>query len=932
MEYRASTTGYGISEQFPDFYREDAPDFVEFVKEYYEFLDSQNERNISRIRDIDETLEGFLVYYKRKYLADLPFVNFQDTDIPFLVKHITDLYNRKGTQEALQLLFRMFFKQDVEIYLPASSILKLSDSKYTFNVFIEFIPVSKISDFPIKKGDAIEGDTSKATAFVDEVVFYNINGALTPVAYISNVYGRFITDDGLKVTRAGSVFYPGKLIYGSIATTEIQAAGNRAGNKVGDRVDLVSSNFGVDAEAVITEVSETPSGVVDWQLVEGGWGYSTTKEDNIIYKSTQVLVVKGDEQVIKPFDTLQAIQVPITDADPANPISAADRGQALEYFGSGTVIAYEHPVIFVQTEPRDILVYQDGAFVAVRLNEADDENPAGFRQIIDFPNAGETQVTLTRIADGGTVTIPIETQAEYNNTAAFDIAQFGNLETVDLITDVVGDYLTVRLDASNYGMSGPTAETITTPIKDAFEVETFELGSIDRLRILDSGLNYKNNVRTIIRQPDIYNFNYGLIGLKFDRTDFIITTDDVLEQVIRVQDLTYDTVTNPDGYVDYTVRGQFIRREGNVFFFKPLTFYQFKRGVNVTFRGRELQVLAITERAEYISGGNANVTGTAEFLVGQVKTISMLKSGFRYRTGEIVSLVNQETNKEVARAKLNVDGMGQTEGGWVTTTSHLNDNNRFIHDNDFYQEYSYEVSSILDPDVYEKVVKDTVHVAGTKLFSSPLINTLNNVRPTADVAIEAYDLTAIPFVTEDGGIILSSIVYFLLGGSVGLTGTSPSTGANWTNMYNLLTTDDGTGRILGDLTDSGVAQPGDASSSGSAFAMLRYVANGTSGDAEDDARIVMLIDAINNDVSIRNDTYDNGGQTYYIWDNDGANTMITEAGDELAAVIVNFGDVDVPFEVGNSSLSLVGTTDRSLDTFDETIPTMDLDVLTFDRT
>lgn len=814
MEYRLPDISSAVADQFPDFYLDEAPEFVEFVKEYYEWLGSTSERNFTKIRDVDTTAEDFLIYFKRKYLADLPFVDLSSADVPFLIKHITDLYTRKGTAESLELLFRMFFRQEVELYQPASSILKLSDSKYTFNTFIEFIPVSKPSDFPVLSGDSIEGDTSKAIGFVDEVVFYNINGALTPVAYISNVYGKFITDDGLKVTRNGTVFYPGKIIYGSIASTEVLAARNRAGNTVGDRLFLESTNFGVDGEAIVTQVSETPSGVVNWQLLEPGWGYSTDKTKNITYKSTQVLVVQGDEiPNINPFDIVTAVQVPITDEDPANPISASDKGQALEYYGTGTVIAYEHPTIFLQTGVADNIIYQDGAFVAVRLNDE------GFREIIPYPSPGQTQVTITS-PEGGQIFVPITTQAEYNNTADFDVASFTNLETVPLIVDQVGAFLNVPLNSSNYGMSGPTAETAATSIKDAFDVEVFELGSIDRLRVLDSGLNYKNNVRTIIRQPDIYNFNFGLIGLKFDRTDFLITTDDILQQTIRVQDLSYDTVNNPDGFVDYNVRGQFVRREGNIFYFKPLSFYQFKRNINVTFRGRELQVLTVSEKQEYISGGNAIVEGEAEFLVGQIKKIKMLKSGFRYRTGETVALINQDTMNEVAFAKLNVDGMGQTEGGWVTTTSHLNDNNRFIHDNDYYQEYSYDVSSILDPSVYEDVIKNTVHVAGTKLFSSPLINTLNNVQPTADVAIEAYDLTEIPFSTEDGTDVI--------------------------------------------FTE--------------------------------------------------------------------ANTAIFGS-EELAAVIVNFGDTDVQFDTHDSHLTLTGATiDRSLDTMDESIPTFDLDVLTFDRT
>lgn len=765
MQYKAPSIAPQIPDQFPSFYKDDGPFFVEFVKTYYEFLDNNNIRNFFDLRDIDSTIERFVIYYKRKFLTDLPFPDLSNQNIRFLVKHISDLYKRKGTPESLQLLFRMFFQQEVELYYPASSILKISDSKYTFSTFLEFIPVSDIKQFQIKKGDFLFGDTSKASGFVDEVVFYNINGAITPVAYISNVFGKFQSDDGLKVTRNGSVFYPGKLIYGSIKETTVLRAGNRAGNKVGDRLDLVSSQFGTNATAVVEEVSETPSGVVSWNLENGGFGYSTTLANNVKRQSTQVLVLLGDPIDVDPYDVVVADAVPIVTEDPTNPIAAADEGSLLS--GTGVVIAYEHPIIYIETLEPDIANPASGAFISRNLNSL------GVYEITVFPDAGKSTITINKTT-GVSFDAEISTLADYNNSAQWEVGSFVNQEKVMLIVDKIGDFENVQLDSTNYGMSGAGIETINTTLRDAFTPVEYELGTINRVKTIDSGTSYKNNVRVIYTQPDILSFNFGLIGLKFDRSDFLITTDDTLEQVIQVEDLTYAS-----DYVDYTVKGKFVRREGNIFFFQPLSFYQFKKGYPVVFRGATLNIVAITERQENVMGGNAVIEGESEFLVGQIKRIKMLKSGFRYTSGEVVDLVNKETGLTVAKAELFVDGMGQTEGGWVTTTSHLNDANRFIQDNNFYQEYSYNVSSILNPDVYEQVIKDTVHVAGTKLFSSPLINTINDVRPDADVAIEAYDLQPIPLLTEGGdtfvtesGVSVTGIGYAILKHSVGTLGTN----------------------------------------------------------------------------------------------------------------------------------------------------------------
>ena len=97
----------GIAEQFPDIYKEQGDFLVEFIQAYYQHNDEKMDRDIPKLKDIDTTLTTFLVYYKKKYLADLPL----DTalDIRFIIKHIQDMYKRKGTQESLELLFRLFF-------------------------------------------------------------------------------------------------------------------------------------------------------------------------------------------------------------------------------------------------------------------------------------------------------------------------------------------------------------------------------------------------------------------------------------------------------------------------------------------------------------------------------------------------------------------------------------------------------------------------------------------------------------------------------------------------------------------------------------------------------------------------------------------------------------------------------------------------------
>ena len=73
-----------------------------------------------------------------------------------------------------------------------------------------------------------------------------------------------------------------------------------------------------------------------------------------------------------------------------------------------------------------------------------------------------------------------------------------------------------------------------------------------------------------------------------------------------------------------------------------------------------------------------------------------------------------------------------------------------IHDNDYYQEYSYDVSSIVDPAVYTPLIDETVGVAGTKLFSTPLINSINNLESSLNIEFSFFETTIQQYITTDG--------------------------------------------------------------------------------------------------------------------------------------------------------------------------------------
>lgn len=119
-------------------------------------------------------------------------------------------------------------------------------------------------------------------------------------------------------------------------------------------------------------------------------------------------------------------------------------------------------------------------------------------------------------------------------------------------------------------------------------------------------------------------------------------------------------------------------------------------------------------------GINASIDTDVFGATGTITELKIKNSGFGYRDGDLVSFRSDENNILGSGVAVAVK-TGTGTGYWETTSSHLNSTKK-LRDNDYYQEYSYEIQSGINLTDYERVVKNTVHVAGTKLFGR-VINT-----------------------------------------------------------------------------------------------------------------------------------------------------------------------------------------------------------------
>jgi len=121
-----------VSRQIPEFIREDYPTFVTFVEAYYEYLQDQGV-DLSTARDIDQTLDEFVLEFKKELAHNLPQIQ---GDERFLLTHIKDQYLSKGSEASYKLLFRLLFGKKVELTYPGTQMLRASDGRWNQEISV----------------------------------------------------------------------------------------------------------------------------------------------------------------------------------------------------------------------------------------------------------------------------------------------------------------------------------------------------------------------------------------------------------------------------------------------------------------------------------------------------------------------------------------------------------------------------------------------------------------------------------------------------------------------------------------------------------------------------------------------------------------------------------------------------------------------------
>lgn len=137
-----------VRNNLPEFIAGDDNKFKLFIQAYYEFLEKRNDsdsttvkekfkelhnpagiiNNLSNYKSIDNTLDAYFNFFKNELLTFA--IDTTKVKDRFLLKKIRDVYLSKGSQKSFELLFRMLYDEDIDIYETRDNILEASEGKF----------------------------------------------------------------------------------------------------------------------------------------------------------------------------------------------------------------------------------------------------------------------------------------------------------------------------------------------------------------------------------------------------------------------------------------------------------------------------------------------------------------------------------------------------------------------------------------------------------------------------------------------------------------------------------------------------------------------------------------------------------------------------------------------------------------------------------
>ena len=655
-----------IKNQFPAIYREDGPELVKLVEEYYRWSETQENQHIYQARrlfetrDVDTTMNSMIILFKKKFLADLP---LKADLVKFIVKNILDLYRAKGTARGIELFFAIFYQEfEIEILYPAEKMQKVSDSAWKQGTYLQMFPNNNF--FTSKTGKEyeyldllarnIEGSVTGAKASVRSINFFILNGIKTPVIYLDGIQGTFNKYEDILCNVNGEVVQFGKT-NGSLSKFTIVDKSdvgarrkNLAGRQIGEVLNVLQKD-GNAGKAIVTAVTDTASGQIKYDLEDGGYGY--TIDNTRLLVSDQSIILDNSENGFN-----QEFLVGETLQDTAGRTGIII-GQNLSSIGIKLDAAYAVDGFTDNVTLTTVRLPIDGV--------------AQPQITIDLSLTANQLVSVNGSSPG-----PL--YPDTTNLSDVKVSSLNDTSIASIITDVISPYVSVALDAADYGavtpMSGTASPvTLATPLDQAFDIQDLTIGSIVGFDNINPGSDYQSDVFAIAQDSLLKNVDRkNQVVLFADAGDAgSFSVKDRIRGVTSGINGVVTDVNQQDGFITIT----------------PFNINGLNKNENITFENAPSQVKNVLSIAtDFLGtarfGDNAVIKSETEFAVGKISEVNILNSGFGYweyevDDSEITDFANglgelrTANNEFVSHGIIKADTQGLTSGYWAGTNSHL---------------------------------------------------------------------------------------------------------------------------------------------------------------------------------------------------------------------------------------------------------------------
>lgn len=718
-----------IPQQFPAFYKEDGPNYIAFVKAYYEWMEQTGQtinasRSLLEYADIDSTETAFIQYFKNTYIHNLP--ESIITDKRLLVKHILELYRTKGTQRAYELLFQLLFNESIEIYIPGNYLFKPSDGTWEVPNYIETTDCQYLVN-AINKG--IRNAAGTATAVVETVTQKLINNRIVNVVYLSSIngifkYGDLILCDGVVDSSGNKLITLANAprVVGSLTAVAVESGGS--GYAVGDILDV--SGAGLGGKARVSGVTNE-NGKVNFTLVNGGSGFSVNA---VITVATTTDLLLTDST--NTFSVNTSIYDTTTTANGTVTFANSTFVQLINFSTGISFVVGDTVTDGTTTATISSVIGGGGTGATFKIGGL-------VNQEIDYINtdyiSGYTGTTL-------------ETQIQINTnthavafTVGDTVQSTANVKLLECIyisanNPVVGEkFSNTTLGVANlYVYNSDNTQIWVTGSEADLNNANVAVGAVftsnttssiislidtpTKLTLTGNGTIFSTNTTAVVA-------NVSSNSPVFVPTKTLIDANNNLANatITSVTDLTdwhfpsrITLATNLDTKINSALAYNTMTT-GTIAFLSsinPGTGYSSTPYVDII----EPDIASLklddgTGTGNY-KGHNATVNVIVSAAQGVVTAAQVINSGFGFVPGETVTLSSANSSVVVTGSSI-VDADGFGDGKWKTNNGFLSDIIK-IQDSYYYQNFSYEIVAQRMLSTYESLVKDLIHPSGVALF------------------------------------------------------------------------------------------------------------------------------------------------------------------------------------------------------------------------